>query len=510
MLKIFFAFFLVLFLTLPLFAQVDTAWVRTYSGPYNWDSPTEIAVDGSRNVYVAGRSLRNDNTMDYATLRYYPNGDTAWVRRYNGPADYGPAAVNDLAVDDSGNVYVTGFSPDTVYGQWSATIKYYPNGDTAWIRRHHGKGFRYDTSIAIAVDDSHNVYVSGASSGTVTYDYSTLKYYPNGDTAWVRLYSGPGGYNIPTELELDPEGNVYVTGISYSGGSYNDYDYATIKYYPNGDTAWVRRYNGPESSMDKPFDLAVDDSGNAYVTGFSYSSQTKYDYLTIKYRSNGDTAWTRRHYGTSDNQDSAMGVAVDSQGNVYIMGSNYGNGTGRDYVLIKYSPDGRFIWERRYNGTGNSNDYAKDLTIDNSDNIYVTGYSKNSAGTYDLVTVEYSPNGSAYCTRRFNSALPENCVPYFTAITVDTSKNVYVAGVTGCPADYLTIKYYPTIMVGDANNDKSITIADPVYLVNYVFKGGPPPITFRAGDTDGDESITITDIVYLINYLFKGGPSPIC
>ena len=508
--KIFLIFFFILSIASPLFAQVDTAWVRTYSGPYNWDAPTEIAVDGSGNVYVAGRSLRNDNTMDYATLKYYPNGDIAWVRRYNGPADYGPAAVNDLAVDDSGNVYVTGFSPDTIYGQWSATIKYYPNGDTAWIRRHHGKGFGYDTGISIAVDASHNVYVTGASSGTGTYDYATIKYIPNGDTAWVRLYSGPGGYNIPCDLELDSEGNIYITGISYAGTSYYDYDYATIKYYPNGDTAWVRRYNGPESNMDKPFDLAVDGSGNVYVTGFSYSSQTKFDYLTIKYHSNGDTAWVRRYYGTSNNMDSAMAVAVDSKGNVYVMGSSYGSGTGRDYVLLKYYADGKFAWERRYNGTGNSNDYAKALTIDNSDNLYVTGYSKNSEGTYDLVTVKYSPDGSAYCIKRYNSAVSENCVPYFTAIAVDTSQNVYVAGVTGCPADYLTIKYYPIITVGDANSDGSVNISDIIYLVNYLFRTGPPPEPMRKGDTNGDGEATISDIIYLINYLFKGGPSPIC
>lgn len=93
---------------------------------------------------------------------------------------------------------------------------------------------------------------------------------------------------------------------------------------------------------------------------------------------------------------------------------------------------------------------------------------------------------------------------------MDSFENVYVAGAISNPPDYVTIKYYPIILVGDANNDRSITVADPVYLISYVFKGGPPPNPLRAGDTDGDESITVNDIIYLINYLFKGGPSPIC
>lgn len=499
--KIFFTLFLTFFLALPLFAQVDTTWVRIYSGPYGWDGATDIAVNKSGNVYVTGRSYRNSNTMDYATLKYYPNGDTAWVRRYCDSIGVW-AGVNDLAIDDSGNAYVTGFSfyGLTYYFQEYATVKYYPNGDTAWIRKYHGKDYFNNNGISIGVDDFHNVYVTGASSGTGMYDYGTIKYYPNGDTAWVRIYD-VGNYDVPYDLELDPGGNIYITGISY-GGSSSNYDYATVKYYPNGDTAWVRRYNGPENNLDKPFDLAVDDSGNVYVTGFSYSSQTKFDYLTIKYQTKGDTAWIRRYNGTSNYMDSAMAVTVDSKGNVYVMGSNYGNGTGRDYVLIKYSADGRFIWERRYNGTGNSNDYAKDLAIDKSDNIYVTGYSKNSTGADDFVTVKYSPDGTCYCTRRYRGS-----PSFFMDITVDSAQNIYVAGNTD---DYITIKYYPIITVGDANSDGSVSISDAVYLVNYLFRTGPPPEPVKKGDLNGDGDVTISDIVYLINYLFKGGPSPIC
>ncbi|HVP37314.1 MAG TPA: M14 family zinc carboxypeptidase, partial [Terriglobales bacterium] len=61
---------------------------------------------------------------------------------------------------------------------------------------------------------------------------------------------------------------------------------------------------------------------------------------------------------------------------------------------------------------------------------------------------------------------------------------------------------------GDANGDKKVTISDVVYIVNYLFKGGPAPIPFLAGDANCDGAVTVTDVVYLINYLFKGGPGP--
>ncbi|MDP3024334.1 MAG: dockerin type I repeat-containing protein, partial [candidate division Zixibacteria bacterium] len=61
---------------------------------------------------------------------------------------------------------------------------------------------------------------------------------------------------------------------------------------------------------------------------------------------------------------------------------------------------------------------------------------------------------------------------------------------------------------GDANGDKKVTISDVVYIVNYLFKGGPAPVPFLAGDANCDGNVNITDVVYLINYLFKGGTAP--
>jgi len=500
---------LVVFLsiTAPVFGQsIDTAWVRRYDGPYNIDRVNSIAVDKSGNVVVAGYSMRNGTTMDYATIKYYPNGDTAWVRRYCDSTN-GTSGANDLAIDDSGNVYVTGFTLGLYYyPQEYATIKYYPNGDTAWVRRYHGKDYANNDGISIAVDDSHNVYVTGASSGNGLYDYGTIKYYPNGDTAWVRVYDGSAGYDVPYDVEVDHSGNIYITGISQ--GSSTNYDYATVKYYPNGDTAWVRRYNGPGNSIDEASAIAVDGSGNVYVTGHSNYDATNFDYATIKYYPNGDTAWVRRYDGTGRYNFPVMALGLDSKGNIYVTGSLLGNGSNRDYTTIKYYPDGALAWVRRYNGTGNSDDYAKDLTIDNADNLYVTGYSKNLAGTYDITTVKYGQEGSAYCVRKYNTGTSGADIDYNAPISVDNTENVYVAGKAG--TNFVTIKYFPIILVGDANSDGSATISDVIYLINYLFKEGPAPDPIRAGDVNGDGEVTISDVVYLINYLFKGGPPPVC
>jgi hypothetical protein len=64
-------------------------------------------------------------------------------------------------------------------------------------------------------------------------------------------------------------------------------------------------------------------------------------------------------------------------------------------------------------------------------------------------------------------------------------------------------------LCGDANGDEAINIGDAVYLINYIFKGGPAPDPVCVGDANGDDAVNIGDAVYLINYIFKGGPAPV-
>jgi hypothetical protein len=180
-----------------------------------------------------------------------------------------------------------GYGTDHEY----ATIKYYPNGDTAWVRRYDGPGHHFDRAYDIAVDSSGNIYVTGQSAQSphpefIT-DYATIKYYPNGDTAWVRRYHGQGdSIDVATAIGVDTCGNTYVTGYSWSG---TDYDYATVKYDSSGNEVWVDRYNGPGNGDDKAPAIAVYGCDDVYVTGISYGgSETNYDYATIKYDQYGN------------------------------------------------------------------------------------------------------------------------------------------------------------------------------------------------------------------------------
>ncbi len=425
------------------FAQdVDTAWVRRYNGPADsLDQPYAVAVDGSGNVYLTGRSEGIGTWHDYATIKYYPNGDTAWLRRYDGPENFRDYAT-DIAVDAAGNAYVTGQSYGTGTHYDYATIKYYSNGDTAWVRRYNGPDSSADAACAIAVDDLGNVYVTGSSySYTTHYDYVTIKYHPDGDTAWIRRYNGPAdSLDYARDIAVDDWGNVYVTGYVFNNGT--ERDYATIKYYHNGDTAWVRTYNGPGDTVDAAQAIAVDGSGNVYVTGSSYGNGTLYDYATVKYDLNGNELWVKRYNGTADSTDAARAVALDGSGDIYVAGSSFGSGTSVDCATIKYHPDGDTAWLRRYNGPADSIDGAIALAVDVSGNVYVAGYSYNTSTDRDYATIMYRPDGDMAWVATYNG--PADSSDVLLDIAVDAWKNVYVVGYSvgiGTFYDYATIKY---------------------------------------------------------------------
>jgi uncharacterized delta-60 repeat protein len=453
---------ILLLLSMPPLAQgIDTTWVRRYNGPGNHtDEAFAIVADDFGNVYVTGYSFDSETDFDYATIKYQPDGDTAWVRRYNGPRNSIDRATA-IAVDGYGNVYVTGvtdYEGSSGISADYATIKYYPDGDIAWVRRYNGTGNSLDRATAIAVDDSGNVCVTGYSYGSKTnFDYATIKYYPDGDTAWVRRYNGRiDSIDCAFAIAVDDSGNVYVTGF----GTLWEWDceYITIKYYPNGDTAWVRRYSG--AGYDRARAIAVDDSGNVYVTGESHGGAgAYYDYVTIKYHPNGNIAWTSRYNGPGNWYDGARAMALDDSGNVYVTGYSYGGSeTDYDYATIKYHPNGDTAWARRYNGPGSYHDEAYDIAVDGSGNVYVTGYSRGSETWDDYVTIKYHPRGDTTWTRRYNG--PVNGDDVARTIVIDGSGNVYVSGSSvgsGTGFDYATIKYSKNTNVRDETESREKT-----------------------------------------------------
>jgi hypothetical protein len=448
---IFIVFFLIFSSSLIFSQQVSEEWVARYNGPANgMDIATAIAISDSGSVYVTGRSRRDATYWDYATVKYSPSGVQLWVQRYN--ADNYDNQATAIAVDDSGNVYVTGMSIIGGQGQGYGTIKYSPSGIELWAVRYSGPvNSGMDIATAIVIDNARNVYVTGVSTGSGAGQVeaiATVKYNFDGIELWAKRYYGPLNRALPSSMAVDGFGNVYVTGRSLESGS--DYDYVTIKYNLDGVEQWVSKYNGTGNGYDFARSIALDASGNIYVTGESIRTGNNRDYATVKYNSNGSQQWVQRYNGPGDLSNFATAIAIDNSSNVYVTGRSRGlSSTLEDFATIKYNSAGIEEWVSRYNGPGSGLDGAKSLALDENGNIYVTGNSLGSGTAgFDYATVKYNHEGVEQWVARYNG--PGNGSDEPTAIAVATIEEhtyVFVAGMSlgnNTNQDYATIKYSQT------------------------------------------------------------------
>jgi len=462
---------------------VDIAWAQNYNGPGDTlDIPSYMAIDNSGNILVTGRSFGNGTEEDYVTIKYFSNGDTAWVRRYNGPGNSTDHPY-DVVVDDDGNVYITGNSMGSGTDGDFATIKYYPNGDTAWVRRYNSPYNAWDGAYAIGVDADGNVYVTGFSHNPSPPfgDYCTVKYSADGTYQWARRYDGTNNNTDDARgLTLDAQGNIYVAG--YSSGAGTGYDYAVVKYYPNGNTAWARRYDGVGSQHDAAWPVQVDASGNVYVAGESggnFFGDGNNDFLVVKYDSSGNYQWAASYNGPADTVDSIDDIVIDDFGNIYAVGYSTGIGTKTDYCLVKFLQTGDTAWTRRYDGPANWYDHPNDLHFDNLGNIIVTGFGYTS--TYDIITIMYDPDGNPIWNKSYNAF---NGFDAGHSVVVDKEGNIYISGQVeslGSYQDFTVIKYIPTSDVTSSDDAGIGTLRWAIQQANS--SPNADSITFAFSDT---------------------------
>ena len=351
-------------------------WVQRYNGPGNSsDVALSIGVDNLGNVYVAGNSVGSGTGWDYLAIKYNSVGVQQWVQRYNGPANRDDKALS-AAIDEMGNVHLTGHSKNS--DNWTSyylTIKYNSAGVQQWVRSLVAAPWLFCTARSIALDNSGNVYVTGETgnddTGAVWSDWLTIKYNSGGVMLWYIIQDGPYSVNSHDKaysIGVDNSGRVYVSGtcveyeypynnyiitLVYNSGGGGTYVYEFDKFfssfaadnlgnmYADGSGAvaklkplfpgilWIKHYGSSGSGNS----IALDSSNNVYVTGASSG-----DYATLKYNSSGVQQWVHGYNGPGNGSDAASSIVVDNLGNVYVTGSSAGSGTGSDYATIKYSP----------------------------------------------------------------------------------------------------------------------------------------------------------------------------
>lgn len=360
------------------------AWVKRYKGPGNGeDEAAGLVLDGSGNVYVTGKSLGSKSGLDFATIRYDQNGSQKWVKRYNGPGN-GDDVPTAIAVDSSGNLFVAGTAAVSSAETDYVIIKYSPAGKPLWAKRYNSGSAVSDWAYDLAVDGAGSAIVTGQNSAGNT---CTVKYSPDGARLWAKGFSGlDGNSDSGLAIAVDASNNIYVSG--YHG--LVDAVIVTAKFNSSGKQIWLNEYGGPAGGFDQPCDIAVDGAGNVLVAGTLNSSSSNSDAVTLKYSPGGKRLWAAIYKGPGDRDDTAKSIAVDGSGNAYITGSTWEPSLSGDYCTLKYSPNGKRLWVNLYKGPWSGDD-AYAVAVDRSGRVYVTGGSVSylAATDFDYATVMY-------------------------------------------------------------------------------------------------------------------------
>jgi hypothetical protein len=371
-----------------------------------------------------------------------------------------------IAVDSTGNVYVTGWS----WGTWGSPVRPFGGNRDAFVAKLDGSGallwntflggISSDYGRSLAVDTSGNVYVTGLSGWpwgspvrphTLLDDAFAAKLDGSGALLW-NTFLGGSDHDDGLSIAVHTSGNIYVAGSSnatwgspvrpFAGGGIDDAFAAKLD--GSGALLWNTFLGG--TGADNGSGLAVDTSGNVFVTGQSdatWGSPVRsysgwWDGFAAKLDGSGALLWNT-FFGASDG-DWSRGIAVDTSGNSYMAGSSrvtWGSpvqpfiGSGKNEAFaVKLDASGALLWNTFLGGLDDDNAYG--IAVDPSRNIYVAGTSRATwgspvrpyTGSYDAFAAQLNEGGAL----QWNAFLGTPAWDDAWAIAVDTSGNAYVGG----------------------------------------------------------------------------------
>jgi hypothetical protein len=402
-----------------------------------------VAAYFQGSVDFGGGTLTSAGGFDLVIAKYTAAGSPIWSKRIGGTGD---EFVKKITVDASGNILVVGnFKGATDLGGGAMTsaggldmfiAKYSATGQFQWVKRF---GSIYDDSAnGVAVDGSGNVFVTGYFSDNVNFGGGTIYAAYGGVDTFVVKFSPTGGYlwsknfvtfaaDYGTSVAVDGNGDVVVGGyflgtqIDCGGGwlyNHGGSDAFVVKYSSTGAHVWSKCFGG--STVDQVNSVAVDSTGNVLVLGvftgsvsFGGTALTDsggYDAFLAKLSPTGSHLWSKaiKSGGTYDWPNA---VATDANGNVVVSGnfrfsidfsggvlSAVINGVQCFYVA-KYSPSGGYIWSERFGGT--SSEDGLGIATDSTGHVALTGFfqgtgdfggqSLTAAGSTDMYLLRLDP-----------------------------------------------------------------------------------------------------------------------
>ena len=260
---------------------------------------------------------------------------------------------------------------------------------------------------------------------------SSIPYVVQWNTTW-----GGTGDDSGYDIAVDSFDNIYLAGRTTSFGEGND-DMVLVKYNSLGGQQWNITWGG---SNDERAFMALDSSNNIILVGYTNSfGAGNQDIVLVKYNSLGEEQWNTTWGGSNDEFSSS--IVLDSSDNIILAGHTNNTGDGNsDIVLVKYNNLGEHQWNTTWGGSSGEGAYS--IALDSSENIYITGFTKTfGAGSLDMVLIKYNNLGK----QQWNTTWGGSGVDYGSGISLDSSNNIYLVGVTNSfgagSSDIVLVKY---------------------------------------------------------------------
>ncbi|MEE9443058.1 MAG: FG-GAP-like repeat-containing protein [candidate division Zixibacteria bacterium] len=413
--------------------------------------------------------------------------DAFFYERNSLPTQIKPASItcSDLNNDGHQDIIVGNYSSTSVtvlLGSGDGNfydITHYPAGGKVWS--------------LCAADMNGDGFSDIISANLQPFNFSILFNQGDGVFGEPSIYETEQGNLVVKGEYLDNDGDIDLVITTLRGRGQIFMNNGDSTFTQTGDLGVGLRAYGLDLSdydNDNDIDIGVVNYVSMNIPGrfihYLNKGDGSYYYPVLEYRCDpGSKSACSGDFNSDGNIDIA--VANDESDNIFIIPGN-GDGTFGEYAsyFSGYSP--RSI-------------VSGDVDNDGDDDLIVANFMKNHNGR---ITVLYNDEGDfsenisfyamgstqAVCAADFNE---DDKIDIAATISYSNSVSIYLN---------------QSFMCGDANDDKKVNIGDPVYLISYIFRGGPEPFNWEAGNVNCDDETNIGDAIFLINHVFKNGTWP--